>query len=69
MAMRENIRNIEEVITTSSTLQKKKDIEKARKEEEKEDLKRIEHDVVRFLRHDFQKNIYKLRQRICYNIL
>lgn len=67
--MRENIRNIEEATRASSVLQKKKEIEKAKKEEEKEDLKRIEHDVVRFLRHDFQKNIYKLRQRICYNIL
>lgn len=58
MAMRENLRNIEEVGKTSLMLQQRKRLEQKKKQEQKENAVRLQYDVKRFLRKEFEKYIY-----------
>lgn len=60
MAMRENLRNLEAVQHTALTLQQQKEIERKKRQEKKEDKKRLEYDVRRFLRKEFEKYIFSI---------
>lgn len=58
MAMRENIRNIEEAQKASLELKKQKEVERLKRQEEKENKKRLEYDAKEFLRKEFERYIF-----------
>lgn len=60
MGMRENIRNLEEAEQASFKLKQQKEIERKKRQEQKEDKKRLEYDVKRFLRKEFEKYIFTI---------
>lgn len=58
MAMRENLRNIEAVQNTALTLQKQKEAEKLKKQQEKQALQELEYDVKELIKTEFKKYIF-----------
>lgn len=58
MAMRENLRNIEAVQNTALTLQKQREAERIRKQQEKEALQALEYDIKELIGNEFKKYIF-----------
>lgn len=58
MAMRENLRNLEAVQNTALTLQKQREAERIRKQQEKEALQALEYDIKELIGNEFKKYIF-----------